>query len=137
MFFSLSDLQEELEVEAEAEQDFTGILQWVGEGRHLLEVRHSPTNLFKSNISAEIKIHYEILPGDSQCAACGALANFMCSACKGVHYCSTQCQVQTFIIMLSFYILIFFLLPTVVYSVEPNTRDLDHIDSHHHARSSD
>jgi len=30
--------------------------------------------------------------GDSQCAACGALANFMCSACKGVHYCSTQCQ---------------------------------------------
>ena len=32
--------------------------------------------------------------GDSQCAACGALANFMCSACKGVHYCSTQCQVS-------------------------------------------
>jgi len=30
--------------------------------------------------------------GDSQCAACGALANFMCSACKAVHYCSTECQ---------------------------------------------
>ena len=36
----------------------------------------------------------DFLSGDSQCAACGALANFMCSACKGVHYCSTQCQVR-------------------------------------------
>ena len=35
-----------MEVEAEAEQDFTGILQWVGEGRHLLEVRHSPNQIF-------------------------------------------------------------------------------------------
>jgi len=29
---------------------------------------------------------------DSQCEACGAAANFMCSACKGAHYCSTLCQ---------------------------------------------
>ena len=35
-------------------------------------------------------------PGDlseSSCEACGGAANFMCSACKGTHYCSTYCQV--------------------------------------------
>jgi len=29
---------------------------------------------------------------ESKCGACGAAANFMCSACKGAHYCSTECQ---------------------------------------------
>ena len=30
---------------------------------------------------------------DAQCEGCGKMANFMCSACKGVHYCTMQCQV--------------------------------------------
>lgn len=30
---------------------------------------------------------------DAVCEGCGKMANFMCSACKGVHYCTTQCQV--------------------------------------------
>jgi len=29
---------------------------------------------------------------DEKCEACGKEANFMCSACKGAHYCSTVCQ---------------------------------------------
>ena len=32
---------------------------------------------------------------DVKCEACGKEANFMCSACKGAHYCSTECQVTT------------------------------------------
>ena len=31
---------------------------------------------------------------DALCEGCGKMANFMCSACKGVHYCTTQCQVR-------------------------------------------
>ena len=31
---------------------------------------------------------------DALCEGCGRMANFMCSACKGVHYCTTQCQVR-------------------------------------------
>ena len=31
---------------------------------------------------------------DAVCEGCGKMANFMCSACKGVHYCTTQCQVS-------------------------------------------
>ena len=30
----------------------------------------------------------------TRCEACGKLANFMCSACKGAHYCTTECQVR-------------------------------------------
>ena len=30
----------------------------------------------------------------SSCQACGAPANFLCSACKRVHYCTSRCQVQ-------------------------------------------
>ena len=31
----------------------------------------------------------------AKCEACAAPALFMCSACKGAHYCSTECQVGT------------------------------------------
>ena len=31
---------------------------------------------------------------DALCEGCGKMANFLCSACKGVHYCTTQCQVR-------------------------------------------
>ena len=37
-----------------------------------------------------------IVTSESKCGACGAAANFMCSACKGAHYCSTECQVNFF-----------------------------------------
>ena len=30
----------------------------------------------------------------SPCEACGSPANFLCSACKKVHYCTTRCQVE-------------------------------------------
>ena len=33
-----------------------------------------------------------------RCEACGKVANFMCSACKGAHYCTTQCQVIVILI---------------------------------------
>ena len=33
-----------------------------------------------------------------RCEACGKVANFMCSACKGAHYCTTQCQVIIIIV---------------------------------------
>ena len=33
------------------------------------------------------------LQEDAVCEACGKMANFTCSACKGVHYCTTECQV--------------------------------------------
>ena len=32
---------------------------------------------------------------DVKCEECGKEANFMCSSCKGAHYCSTECQVTT------------------------------------------
>ena len=35
-----------------------------------------------------------IVTSEAKCGACGAAANFMCSACKGAHYCSTKCQVR-------------------------------------------
>ena len=50
----------------------------------------------------------DFLSGDSQCAACGALANFMCSACKGVHYCSTQCQVRIHIPIINIIMMVLF-----------------------------
>ena len=28
------------------------------------------------------------------CCVCGGPASFMCSGCKGSHYCSTECQVS-------------------------------------------
>ena len=31
---------------------------------------------------------------DALCEGCGKMANFLCSACKGVHYCTAQCQVE-------------------------------------------
>ena len=30
-----------------------------------------------------------------QCKACTREANFMCSACRGAHYCSLECQVRS------------------------------------------
>ena len=38
------------------------------------------------------------LETESKCEACGSLANFMCSACKLVHYCSAACQVTPHIL---------------------------------------
>lgn len=31
---------------------------------------------------------------DSKCEVCTNPANYMCSSCKGAHYCSTDCQVS-------------------------------------------
>ena len=31
-------------------------------------------------------------PAQENCEGCGKEANFMCSACKSAHYCSTACQ---------------------------------------------
>ena len=38
------------------------------------------------------------LASKSHCEACGAAANFMCSACKGAHYCSNYCQVTLYLL---------------------------------------
>ena len=35
----------------------------------------------------------QMLPLDVLCKNCRKEANFMCSACKSVHYCSIDCQV--------------------------------------------
>ena len=35
----------------------------------------------------------EEIDANAKCEACGKEANFMCSACKGSHYCSIECQV--------------------------------------------
>ena len=79
-----------------------------------------------------------MLSGDSQCAACGALANFMCSACKGVHYCSTQCQVLTLILFLICIIIILFII-CFIYSylsfciqiLFPNVESIAREPNHH------
>ena len=36
----------------------------------------------------------KMLPVDVLCKNCRKEANFMCSACKSVHYCSIDCQVK-------------------------------------------
>ena len=36
----------------------------------------------------------KMLPVDVLCKNCRKEANFMCSACKSVHYCSIDCQVR-------------------------------------------
>ena len=42
----------------------------------------------------ESKIGSNGLPVDVLCKNCRKEANFMCSACKSVHYCSIDCQVN-------------------------------------------
>jgi len=37
------------------------------------------------------------IPPEEKCEACGKEANFMCSACKGAHYCSTTCQKERWV----------------------------------------
>ena len=37
-----------------------------------------------------------LAPSFSGCEACGKPANFLCSACKSVHYCTPRCQVRKY-----------------------------------------
>ena len=50
----------------------------------------SPQSVRPQAVKQQQQQEAEVL---SSCEACGKPANFMCSACKDVHYCSTECQV--------------------------------------------
>ena len=67
--------------------------------RHLSMQKRREIERYIPNIVQELKRpnsgnqpRKSTLP-DEKCEACGKDANFMCSACKGAHYCSTVCQV--------------------------------------------
>ena len=54
---------------------------------------HDQSSLLPLKLSSNNPSAATSADGDSKCEICGAPANFVCSACKGAHYCTSTCQV--------------------------------------------
>ena len=78
----------------------TTLSQTPQRGSYPQQSPHLPTHhpvraaLPGSMLSPTRPSHGTVTAPESKCTACGGAATFMCSACTGAQYCSTQCRVR-------------------------------------------